>query len=328
MSEIHLAIATDFSLASKLLEALEKSDLPLKHISAVEIEPFGEEQSLYSGSKAIEQIPLAEVNWAKFSHVFFAGNMSQAEVLAEAVKAGCIVLDLYGITALIDNIPVIVPSVNDETMAQLREHNIVALANPQISQLALALKPFLNQPISHVLVSSLLPAAYFGDEKVKQLAGQTARLLNGIPFDENAERIAFDAVPANIQAEEKKLPFSRVFELQLAKILPNLSACATFHAIQIPIFYGVAQMVTVHSEYPLAIEAISDQWQQQAWLNFHEQQVITPVKNGENEEENNLQISQLLSKSDHTAQFWSVADEQKFSLAFLAVQLFRLALDY
>src|SRR3712207_1399572 len=121
MSNIRLAIAADFTLASKLLEALEQSDLSLDKISAVEIEPFGEEQSLYAGSKAIEQIALDEVNWSDFSHVFFAAPMAQAEVLAQAVQAGCIVLDLYGISALIANVPVIVPSVNDEAIANLRE---------------------------------------------------------------------------------------------------------------------------------------------------------------------------------------------------------------
>lgn len=217
MSIIHLAIASDFTLAEKLLEVLETQDLGIEKISAVELEPFGDEQNLRLGAKAVAQYALDEVNWAEFTHVLFAGKMAQAEVLAEAVKAGCVILDLYGITALISDVPVIVPSVNDENVANVRERNIVALANPQVSQLALALKPLLDQPLNQVFVTSLLPSAYFGDEKVKELAGQTARLLNGIPFDENAERIAFDVVPANVQGEEKKLPFSKAFELQLAK---------------------------------------------------------------------------------------------------------------
>lgn len=328
MSNIHLAIASDFALAEKLLEALENKNLTLEKISAVELEPFGEEQNLRFGTKAVAQYALDEVNWAEFTHVFFAGKMAQAEVLAEAVKAGCVILDLYGITALIGDVPVIVPSINDENVENLRERNIVALANPQVSQLALALKPLLNQPLSKVFVSSLLPSAYFGDEKVKELAGQTARLLNGIPFDENAERIAFDVVPANVQGEEKNLPFSKAFELQLAKVLPNLTACTTFHALQVPVFYGVSQMVSVQSEYQLDAETLSEEWKAENWVNFNEKDVITAVKNGENEEKNTLEISQLFVKSEQEIQFWSVADEQRFSLAFLAVELLSLVLEY
>lgn len=328
MSNIHLAIAADFTLAEKLLEALENSDLTLDKVSAVELEPFGEEQNLRLGAKAVEQFELDNLDWSQFTHVLFAAPMAQAEVLAKATQAGCIILDLYGITALIGNVPVIVPSVNDEALANLRERNIVALANPQISQLALALKPLLDYPLQHIFVTSLLPSAYFGDEKVKELAGQTARLLNGIPFDENAERIAFDVVPANVQGDEKKLPFSRVFELQLAKVLPNLTASVQFHSVQVPVFYGVSQMISVQSEYALDVETISESWKAQNWLQFNEENIVTAVKNGEDEEQNALQISQLLSKSENSLQFWSVADEQKFSLAFLAIELLAQVLNY
>ncbi|STY64891.1 aspartate-semialdehyde dehydrogenase [Mannheimia haemolytica] len=64
------------------------------------------------------------------------------------------------------------------------------------------------------------------------------------------------------------------------------------------------------------------------WLNFNENSVITAVKNGENEEQNALEISQLLAKSEQEVQFWTVADEQRFSLAFLAVKLLKLVLAY
>ena len=327
MSNIHLAIAADFLLAVKLLEVLEQSALEIEQISAIELESFGDEHSLRFGPKAIEQISLEDVEWSQFSHVLFAGKMGNAEHLAQAVQAGCIVLDLYGITSLIGNVPVVVPSVNSEALVNLRERNIVALANPQISQLALALKPLLDQPLKQIFVTSLLPSAYFGDEKVRELAGQTAQLLNGIPLDSDKARVAFDAVPANVQGDEQHLPFSRAFELQLAKILPQLPAC-TFHSVQVPVFYGVAQMVSVQSEYPLDAEALSEQWKQQDWSQVNESDVITPVKNGEDEEQNGLQISQLLAKDENSLQFWTVADEQRFSLAFLAVELLQEVLEY
>lgn len=327
MANIHLAVAADFLLAEKLLEALEQSDLEIDQVSAVELENFGEEHSLRFGTKAVPQLSLDEVDWSQFSHVLFAGKMEQAEILAKAVQAGCTIIDLYGITALIGDVPVIVPGVNDEMVANVRERNIVALANPQISQLALALKPLLNQPIQQVFVSSLLPAAYFGDEKVRELAGQTAQLLNGIPLDEDKPRVAFDAVPANVQGSEKSLPFSKAFELQLAKVLPNLTACTTFHSVQVPVFYGISQMVSVQTEYPLDLSELSSQWQNQVWTSFNEENVITAVKNGEDEESEGLQISQLFTKNDNAIQFWTVADEQKFSLAFLGIKLLELVLD-
>lgn len=327
MANIHLAIASDFLLAEKLLEALEQQNLAIEKISAIELESFGEEHSLRLGTNAVPQLALDEVDWSQFSHVLFAGKMENAELLATAVKAGCIVLDLYGITALIGDVPVIVPSVNDEMVESVRERNIVALANPQISQLALALKPLLNQTIQQIFVTSLLPSAYFGDEKVRELAGQTAQLLNGIPLDEDKPRVAFDAVPANVQNDEKRVPFSKAFELQFAKILPNLAACTVFHSVQVPVFYGISQMISVQSEYPFDLELLSQEWEAQSWIDFHSETVMTAVKNGENEESQGVQISQLFSVNDNNIRFWSVADEQAFSLAFLSIQLLEKVLD-
>lgn len=326
MSEIRLALACDFTLASKLLEALSESNLSFSNISAVELEPFGEEHALYLGSKAIKQIPLEEVNWADFSHILFAGKLQQADILAQAMQAGCIVLDLFGITASLNSVPVIVPSVNDQQLNQLDEQKVIALANPQISQLALTLKPFLNQPIHEIFVTSLLPMAYFGEEKVKDLAGQTARLLNGIPFDKEAERVAFDTVPISRQAV-KNVPFSADIEGQLTKIFPNLTASTQFHTVQVPVFYGLSQMISLTSSEAFETTTIRQQWQCDKWLNFNEDKILTPVKNGENEEENRLQISQLINSSDNVIQYWTVADEQKFSLAFLAVQLLKQVLN-
>lgn len=327
MANINLGIAAEFYVAEKLLEALEQQNFEIESVTAIELEKFNEEQALRFNHKSIEQLTPEDVDWAQFSHVLFAGKMNNAEQLAAAVQAGCIVIDLFGLCALINDVPVIVPSVNDYAIANIRERNIISLANPQISQLALALKPLADQPIQHIFVSSMLPASYFGEEKVRQLAGQTAQLLNGIPLDDENARVAFDTVPSNVQDNEKSLPFSKVIEPQLAKILPNLTASTTFHSIQTPVFYGLSQMVSVKSAYPLDSVQLSEQWQQQSWLTFNEDTVITPVKNGENEETNALQISQLLAKDDTTIQFWSVCDEQKFSIAFLGIQLLILVLE-
>lgn len=56
MSQIHLAIAADFTLAEKLLEVLENSNLTFDKVSAVEIEPFGEEQTSVSARKPLSNL--------------------------------------------------------------------------------------------------------------------------------------------------------------------------------------------------------------------------------------------------------------------------------
>ena len=100
-------------------------------------------------------------------------------------------------------------------------------------------------------------------ETVTKLAGQTARLLNGIPLDEEETRLAFDVYPH--QAPN--------LSNQLQRIFPQLDR-ATFHAIQVPVFYGLAQKVTALSDYDF------DYQPQNSELVALEETLITPVLNG------------------------------------------------
>ena len=59
-----------------------------------------------------------------------------------------------------------------------------------MSQLALSLLPIIQQTnLTQVFATSLLPASYTDGETVNKLAGQTARLLNGMPLEEGETRL-------------------------------------------------------------------------------------------------------------------------------------------
>ncbi|MCW9733829.1 oxidoreductase [Avibacterium sp. 20-15] len=317
---LKIAIAAEFELAEKLAECLEQSQLEIDHLSVVEIFPFNEEQGIRFNNKAVEQIVPDEVDWTTFNYVLFAGEVSAASHLAKAADAGCVVMDLFGICASLPDVPLVLPTVNDQQVMELRQRNIVALPNPQVTQSLLPLADLLQQyPLKQVLITSLLPASYMGDEKVAQLAGQTARLLNGIPLEEQAQRLAFDVFPvqrANLSA-------------QVQKIFPQLDN-VIFHQVQVPVFYGLAQQVSAFFDYDVEPERVVQSWQQNALLSYHPDTLITPVINGENENgesEVKLHISNLKQQQsavENGIEFWSVADEQRFNLALMAVKLTEL----
>ncbi|MFU2047692.1 oxidoreductase [Avibacterium gallinarum] len=317
---LKIAIAAEFELAEKLAECLEQSQLEIDQLSVVEIFPFNEEQGIRFNNKAVAQIVPDEVDWATFNYVFFAGEVSAASHLAKAAEAGCVVIDLFGLCASLPDVPLVIPTVNDAQLVELRQRNIVSLPNPQVTQSILPLSEILqNYPLKQVVVSSLLPASYMGDEKVAQLAGQTAQLLNGIPLDENVQRLAFDVFPvksANLSA-------------QVRKIFPQLDN-VVFHQIQVPVFYGLAQQVSAFFDYDVASEAVAEMWQQNSLIEYHPESQITPVLNGENENgesEAKLHISNLNQREsavENGIEFWSVADEQRFNLALMAVKLAEL----
>ncbi|MDU8923948.1 oxidoreductase [Pasteurellaceae bacterium LIM206] len=315
-TSLNIAIAAEFDLCEKIAAFLEQSDLAVDKLAIVEIYPFREEQGVRFNRKAVEQIALDEVEWAEINYLLFAGEFSHLVHLARAAGTGCVVVDMKGICSALSDVPVVVPSVNDEQLTELRQRNIVALPNPQVGQLALAVRPLLQEyDVTQLMVTSLLPASYTNAEQVTKLVGQSAQLLNGIPLDEGQPRLAFNVFPAAPQN----------LAGQLQRIFPSLDN-VVFHQIEAPVFYGLGQMVSLSSNYELNDETVLEQWRQNPLIQYHSEQMITPVGNGETENgEDNvyLHISNL-SMRENRLEFWTVADEQRFNMALLAVKLVEL----
>lgn len=315
MNELQIAIAAEFELCEKIAEFLQQSELTIAKLTVVEVYPFNEEQGIRFNHRAVAQLKIDEVEWSKFHYVLFAGDISHANYLAQAAQAGCIVVDMKGVCAALSDVPVVVPSVNDEQLTELRQRNIVCLPDAQVTQLALALEPIIRQyQIAQLAVTSLLPTSYAGAENVSQLAGQTARLLNGLPLEEGQQRLAFDVFPgtsANLTA-------------QLQKIFPQLDQ-VIFHSLCVPVFYGISQKVTALFDYEWEAQALLDAWQTNDLLDYSET-LITPVLNGENESGEDcvkLHISNL-TQTENGIEFWTVADDQRFNLAQITVKLVEL----
>ena len=316
MNELRIAIAAEFELCEKISACLEQSALPINQLSLVEIYPFNEEQGVRFQRRAVAQLSVDEAEWSEFNYLLFAGEVNHAELLAKAADAGCVVVDLKGVCALLPDVPLVVPTVNNEQLNELRQRNIVSLPDPQVSQLALALNALMaDRVLNQLLVTSLLPASYINSETVSQLAGQTARLLNGLPIEEAQQRLAFDVFPfeaSNLTA-------------QLQKIFPQLEK-AIFHQIRVPVFYGIAQKVTALSDYEWNYEHLTRHWHTDELIQY-EDLPITPVTNGEKENDEQaakLHIGRLKpidSTMENGIEFWSVADDQRFNLALLSVKL-------
>ncbi|OOF46059.1 aspartate-semialdehyde dehydrogenase [Rodentibacter trehalosifermentans] len=306
-ASLNIAIAAEFELCEKIAETLEKSELAIEKLLIVEIYPFEEEQGIRFKNKAVAQCSPTEMDWREVDYLFFAGTVEQVAHIADAAEQGCIVIDMKGVCSTLSDIPVVVPSINETDLVELRQRNIVSLPDPQVSQLALAAYPLLKTAhLKQIFTTSLLPASYHQAETVTKLAGQTARLLNGIPLEDKETRLAFDVYPHN----------SSSLSQQFQKIFPQIDS-VVFHAVQVPVFYGMAQKVSLLSDYALDFQA-----QESELVEYHDN-LITPVMSGEIESEISqvkLHISQV-NGVENGIEFWTVGDDQRFHLACLSVKL-------
>ncbi|AKD37352.1 aspartate-semialdehyde dehydrogenase [Pasteurella multocida subsp. multocida OH4807] len=313
---LNIAIAAEFELCEKIAEALEQSQLGIAQVSVIEMYPFSEEQGIRFQNKSVAQIKPEDVDWSDYHYLFFAGDINHVASIANAAEIGCIVIDMNGVCSVLQDVPVVIPTVNASHLEALRQRNIVSLPDPQVTQLSLAIAPLAEQAmLKDIVVTSLLPASYTNADTVSKLAGQTARLLNGIPLDEDEQRMAFDVFPMS----------SVSLKAQTQKIFPQFEHIV-FHSIQVPVFYGMGQLVTLLSDYELETDMLRQVWESHDWLAYHAEKMMTPVTNGEQETGEDvakLHVS-AVKGIENGIQFWSVADEQRFNLAFMGVKLAEL----
>lgn len=148
------------------------------------------------------QLPVQDVDTFDFGRVrlaLFAAGAAAAERYAPgAVAAGCVVIDASARFRHDDAIPLAVPDVNPGVLAGRAGPGILAGPGAMAIQLALVLKPILDAAgLERVDVTALLAVSGNGRDGVEELAGQSARLLNGQPIDCRVypRQIAFNLLP-------------------------------------------------------------------------------------------------------------------------------------
>jgi len=186
------------------------------------------------------------VNIALFSA---GGNVSK--VLApEAVKRGAIVVDNTSAFRMDENIPLVVPEVNEK---DLHDHQGI-IANPNCStiQMVAALEP-LRQAygMKKVIVSTYQAVSGAGHEAIDELYSQSQAILNkeDVTPEVMPYQIAFNAIPQIDKFQDNGYTFEEmkmINETKKIMHMPELEVAAT--CVRLPIETGHSESVYVELE--------------------------------------------------------------------------------
>lgn len=181
---------------------------------------------------------------------FFAVNNEQAAHFAPmATQAGCWVIDNSSQFRLDPEVPLVIPEVNPEAIAEGRQRRLIANPNCSTIQMLVALKPIVDAVgIRRIEVATYQSVSGTGKKAISELAEQSARLLNGISLESVVypRQIAFNVFP-HIDAltdngytkEEMKM----VLETQKILNDPNLEVNPT--AVRVPVFFGHSEAIHI-----------------------------------------------------------------------------------
>jgi aspartate-semialdehyde dehydrogenase len=243
------------AVGETMLEILAERNFPVNNVyplasarSAGKKVPFGDR---YLTVQDLDKFDFSTVQIGLFS----AGASISEQYAPIAAAAGCVVIDNTSRFRYDDEIPLVVPEVNPQAIADYKHHNIIANPNCSTIQMLVALKPLHDAAgIERINVCTYQAVSGTGKEAIEELAAQTADLLNGREVSAKVypKQIAFNVLPQidvfmdnGYTKEEMKM----VWETK--KIMGDDSIQVNPTAVRVPVFYGHSEAVHIETRKKL-----------------------------------------------------------------------------
>jgi len=197
--------------------------------------------------KRLDQFDFAGVQIGLFS----AGAAISADFAPKAAAAGCVVIDNTSQFRYDADIPLVVPEVNPHAIAQRHARGIIANPNCSTIQMVVALKPIHDAVgIERINVATYQSVSGAGAKGIRELASQTADLLNAKPIEPKAftRQIAFNVIPHIDVFQENgytKEEMKMVWETRKIMEAPEISVNPT--CVRVPVFYGHSEAVHIET---------------------------------------------------------------------------------
>jgi aspartate-semialdehyde dehydrogenase len=239
------------AVGETMISILEERNFPVRNLYPLASSRSAGKTVMFNGS-AVKVTELAEFDFSQAQiGLFSAGGSLSAEFAPRAGEAGCVVVDNTSHFRRDEEIPLIIPEVNIEALAGYTRRNIVANPNCSTIQMLVALKPIYDAVgIERINVATYQAVSGTGKEAIEELAGQTARLLNGqeAQCEVYPKQIAFNALPHidtfqdnGYTREEMKM----VWETR--KIFGDESIQVNPTCVRVPVFFGHSEAVHIET---------------------------------------------------------------------------------
>ena len=240
------------AVGQAILEVLTEREFPVDTLYALTSERSAGTPVLF-GTKSLRAIDLATFDFSKVDIALFsAGGDVSADYAPKAAAAGCVVIDNTSHFRYEDDIPLVVPEVNPEAIAQYKNRGIIANPNCSTIQMLVALKPIYDAVgISRINVATYQAVSGSGQKAVEELAHQVAELLNGRPIEPKvySHQIAFNVLPHIDSFQENgytKEEMKMVWETQKIFGDPDIKVNPT--AVRVPVFYGHSEAIHLETK--------------------------------------------------------------------------------
>jgi aspartate-semialdehyde dehydrogenase len=242
-----------------MIEVLQERNFPITELYALASNrSAGKSVSFRGRGHPVRE--LADFDFSKADiGLFSPGAEVSREYAPKAAAAGCIVIDNTSEFRYQDDVPLVVPEVNPEAIAQYRNRRIIANPNCSTIQLVVALKPIYDAVgIERINVATYQSVSGAGREALEELAEQSIALLSGkgpVTPRVAPKQIAFNCVPQIDEFQDNgytREEMKMVWETR--KILGDAAIRVNVTAVRVPVFYGHSEAVHLETKTKITSE--------------------------------------------------------------------------
>jgi len=317
------------AVGETMIAILEERNFPVGKVYALASERSAGKRIPFKGGSLIVE-DLASFDFSKVQiGLFSPGASVSAEYAPKAAAAGCVVIDNTSQFRYDDDIPLVVPEVNPDKVADYKHRGIIANPNCSTIQMLVALKPIYDEVgISRINVATYQAVSGTGKEAIEELATQTANLLNAKPISANVypKQIAFNVLPQidvfmdnGYTKEEMKM----VWETR--KILGDDSIQVNPTAVRVPVFYGHSEAVHIETKAKISVERVHELLAKAPGVTLMDERVNGgyPTAVTESSGHDDVYVGRIREDISHPSgiDLWVVGDNVRKGAALNSVQI-------
>lgn len=263
----------------------------------------------------------------------FAGGAASKTFAPAAVKAGAVVIDNSSAFRMDPEVPLVVPEVNPEAIANHK--GIIANPNCSTIIMVMALKPLYNvSKIKRVVVSTYQAVSGGGKEAMAELEEQVKAINEGRPVVANIlpgaslakhYQIAFNLIP-QIDVFKENLYTKEEMKMidETKKIMNDDSMRITATTIRVPVYRSHAESVNVEFEDEISVEKAREVLAAfpGVTLTDNPDEQIYPMPL-ETSGKNDVEVGRIRKdySTDNALNFWVCGDQIRKGAALNALQI-------
>ena len=323
------------AVGREMLRTLAERNFPAEKIFALASSSSVGKEISYGDDETLSVVALDKFDFTQADIALFSAGGDMSKKFAPiAGAAGCIVIDNSSAFRMDEDVPLIVPEVNPETVHHCLQknggRNIIANPNCSTAQLVVALKPLHdNFTVKRVIVSTYQATSGAGAAGMDELFNQTKGIFvhDEIKPEKFTKQIAFNAIPhIDVFMDDGFTKEEWKMTVETKKILdPNIELAA--HCVRIPVFIGHSEAVFIETEKPIDENEARNLLREAEGVSVIDHRAnegyVTPV---EAAGEDAVYISRI--RRDPTIQnglaFWCVSDNLRKGAALNSVQIAEL----